>query len=174
MTGGYQRAWVTWDCDSVVDLLNFITEDVPVLKSRAPWQPYTEYGLRTAELAAYDLFPDGPESNPGLAGRWNRYVGHTMVILLGVGQWIDAPPEAPGVRDSAGLMPVVRLPDGVIILPMLERVLAEPPGSPHRGAILIEAVTEERAALERWLTSGQPRPEADQVRWRTPLDHRPQ
>lgn len=170
MNGGYQRdPWFDWDCGSSQDLLWFITGDVPALKA-IPWPPYSRRGLQTAELAAHDLFRDGPDSDPVLARRWNRFVGHAMIMELGVGQWINAPLAAPGARDSHGLMPVVWLPDGVIILPLLETVLAAPPGEARKGAILTRVVDDERAALESWLTSGQPRAEVDQVRWRTPLD----
>lgn len=156
MTPYVRPPWTNWKIRMSVDLLRFISDDVPELR-QFPYGPYSKYGLCTAENAARRLFPDGPESDLNLTSRWDRFVGWTFIQLLGVGEWIDAPAEMPGLRDADGLMPVVRLPDGKIIEPMLPLVLAEPESSPRRGAILIKAVEAERKSLERWYTSGKPR-----------------
>lgn len=160
MTVTPDNTWRDWRANLSVDLTKFVVIDLPAL-GRYPCKPYSVRGLRLAESCAYDLFPIGwPLSDEYalLADRWNRYTLHTIRVLLGCGDWINAPSEFPGQRNPVGLLPILELPSGTVVRPMLQQVLETHVSSPQRGNVLTDALEQARADAQAWIAAGRAEP----------------
>lgn len=153
----FQRAqqnpeWTQWRLRLSVDLTKFRVRDVVELSTLR--DPFTPIGLGIAELAAHELFPPDRARDPVLVDRWSRFVGQVFAVLLD-GEWINAPGWLDDT-DHDRLLPVVRLPawGGRYILLLLDAVLAEPEGSPRRGAVLCELLKMEFDEAAAWEAAG--------------------
>ncbi|KIA62985.1 hypothetical protein [Nocardia vulneris] len=143
------HGWRNWSEQFSVDLTRFRVSDAPEMRDL---NAYTLKGLESAEHVAGRLFPPDIDWHPNgvitpVADRWNRSVGHTFMLLLRCGEWVNAPRDISGPRNQFGVLPCVLLPDGRHIPPMLTQVLE----ALARGdTFLVGAVIRERFALDEW------------------------
>lgn len=143
-------AWIDWYTRLTQALITFLSQDVPGMVQ----DPWSKTSMYRAELAAHgdlglaDLAtPDRAEK----ADRWDRYALQAIRNHVARSVWVNRP-AAPG--EQPGLRPAILTPWGEYITSPLAAVLAEPPGSPRRGLVLLGMIEQLQQAHAEWVTAG--------------------